>query len=246
MKPEWLDVFSLDDEEGPATPLAAQDAEALASKAVARALPSGGASSALRSPRTLFIAASLGGALALFGAVHGFSSNEAPCLGGPCAGEPATSHPAAMATVTPPDETVASEQPASQVPALEAVPISSLPDAVLDVPPPASAPRGQPTVVETRAASDLLAEANRARGDRDWARAASLYERVMRSRADEAYAATVALASLRVDHLGDPRGALELYERALADRPDGALSAQSKAGAARCRQILSGEEPARP
>ena len=251
MKPDWLDAFSLDDEAGPATPLAAAEAEALASKVVARALPSGGASSIFRGPRALFIAAGLGGGLALFGAIHGFASNEAPCLEGPCAGEPAASPPASVATVAPRAETVpseppASEAPASEVAALEAVPISSLPDATLNAAPAASAPRGQATVVETRAASDLLAEANRARRDREWARAAALYERVMRSQADESYAATVALASLRVDHLEDPRGALDLYERALAHRPGGALSAQAKAGAARCRQILSGEGRPRP
>ncbi len=246
MKSEWLDAFSLDEEEGPATPLAEQEAEALASKAVARALPSAAAASFVRSPRALFIAAGLGGGLALLGAVHGFTSNEAPCLGGPCAGEPVTSAPASIAAVAPSGETLASEPPSPEGAALEAVPISSLPDVTAHVAPPASSLRGPATVVEPREASDLLAAANRARRDREWRRAAALYERVMRSQADESYAATVALASLRVDHLGDPRGALDLYERALEDRPGGALSAQAKAGAARCRRILSREEPARP
>ena len=71
---------------------------------------------------------------------------------------------------------------------------------------------------------------------------AQLYERVMGTRADEAYAATVALASLRLEHEGDPEGALALYERALAMRPEGVLSAQARAGAARCRRTL-GESP---
>ena len=66
-------------------------------------------------------------------------------------------------------------------------------------------------------------------------------ERVMKSQVDESYAATVALASLRLEHLGNPRGALALYESALSARPGGALPAQAEAGAARCRRVLGNE-----
>src|SRR5262249_36873956 len=96
---------------------------------------------------------------------------------------------------------------------------------------------------QSQTASDLLAEANRARRNSEWQRAASLYETVMRSQADESYAATVALASLRFEHFDDPKGALALYERALSTRPGGALSAQAEAGAARCRRAFGSDEP---
>jgi len=243
MKPEWLDAFSLDDAGGPAAPLGREEAQALASKVVARALPSAGAASYLRHPRTAFLAAGLAGALALVGSVQALRSQEAPCVGATCAESAGASAPPLR--VAPPGDgrTTTSAPPRADAPALEAVPIASLPDATANRAAPARRP---PSAVETRTASDLLAEANRARRDRDWTRAAALYERVMQSQADESYAATVALASLRLEHLGDARGALVLYEQALAQRPGGALAAQAEAGAARCRRVLAADERARP
>ena len=50
-----------------------------------------------------------------------------------------------------------------------------------------------------------------------------------------AYVARVAAASLRLDHLGDPAGALALYRGALAG---GALGEEALLGTARCHRAL--------
>src|SRR5262249_48234228 len=89
------------------------------------------------------------------------------------------------------------------------------------------------TMRPTQTPADMLAKANRLRGQREWGQAADLYQRVMTSKTDEAYAATVALAALHLEHLSDPRGALALYERALAMMPNGPLSAQAERGVER-------------
>ena len=120
-------------------------------------------------------------------------------------------------------------------PPIETVAVTSLPNAV-EAPAIAARPAAK---IEPKTASDLLAEANDARRQSKWAEAAAIYERVMRSEADESYAATVALASLRLEHFGDPRGALGLYEKALSARPGGSLTAQAEAGAERCRSAIA-------
>jgi tetratricopeptide (TPR) repeat protein len=87
---------------------------------------------------------------------------------------------------------------------------------------------------------DLLREANRLRAERRWADAERTYARVFEEArgSDEAYAATVAAASLRLERLGRPAQALELYERALAERPAGALAEEAALGVAECRRAL--------
>ena len=246
MKPEWSEAFKLDSESGPAPPLASDEAKALASKIVERALSTSGtvAGSPGRS-RMLVALASAGGAIAVLGLVFAVSSKEEPtCPDGTCADRPASS--AASVPVVVPAAPRGAPAPLDPAP-LETVPVTALPNVAVS---PASAQWSAKAVEEGARArqtpSDLLAEANRARRDREWQRAAALYERVMNSQADESYAATVALASLRLDHLGDPRGALALYERALSAWPGGALSAQAEAGAARCRRVLGDKERASP
>ena len=62
-----------------------------------------------------------------------------------------------------------------------------------------------------------------------------------RSRAappDAAYAAAVAAAALRLERLGRPRDALDLYERVQAERPRGALAEEAAFGVAECRRAL--------
>ncbi len=241
MKPEWLDAFELDSEAGPASPLAPDDAKALASKIVDRALPTGGMGLALRSSRSLFAIAGVGGALTVLGLVYSVRSSE--CVDGTCAGPTIAAAPARSVTAAP-EQPAIDSAPIAPAP-IESVSVNALPNAVASSPSSALAPaKASPRPRET--ASDLLAEANRARGQREWARAATLYERVMGSQVDESYAATVALASLRLEHLGDPRGALTLYERALSSRPGGALSVQAEAGAARCRRVLGEEKHSEP
>jgi hypothetical protein len=48
-----------------------------------------------------------------------------------------------------------------------------------------------------------------------------------------AYVARVAAGSIRLDHLGDARGALQLFREAVAARPGGALEIEARQGIAR-------------
>jgi hypothetical protein len=57
-------------------------------------------------------------------------------------------------------------------------------------------------------------------------------------RSPEAYTARVAAAALHLEHLGDPRGALSLYQAALAGGGSGALSEEARWGIAACNRAL--------
>ncbi|MDF2696767.1 MAG: hypothetical protein K0S65_5150 [Labilithrix sp.] len=223
MKSQWLDDFSLDGDPGPAAPLASDEATVLAASIVERAFTPGGGGGPLRRGKTFLAIATVSGALVVAGLSFHQRAADPRCADGTCGDRAVverSSSPVALPVVRPAES-------------IETVSVTALPDATASAT--ASPPR---PLVAGASPSDLLAEANRARRDHEWTRAASLYERVMGSRADEAYAATVALASLRLEHLDDPRGALDLYERALAIRPGGVLTAQAEAGAARCRRVL--------
>jgi tetratricopeptide (TPR) repeat protein len=91
-------------------------------------------------------------------------------------------------------------------------------------------------------ADDLLQEANRLRGERKWAEAARVYGEVARSRDRRAYAAKVALASLRLEHLGDPAGALALFQAALTEAPRGPLAEEALWGIAASYRVLGDTE----
>jgi tetratricopeptide (TPR) repeat protein len=97
-----------------------------------------------------------------------------------------------------------------------------------------------PAPAPVRDAEDLLLRANRLRAERRWADAEQTYAQVLRAApgSDAAYAAAVAAAALRLERLGRPQAALELYERALADRPGGALAEEAAFGVAECRRAL--------
>ena len=88
--------------------------------------------------------------------------------------------------------------------------------------------------------ADLLRRANGLRKEHKWQDAETTYERVMaRSpHGDEGYAATVAAASIRLDHLGDAAGALRLYRAALSERPSGTLSEEARWGIAEGERVL--------
>lgn len=92
----------------------------------------------------------------------------------------------------------------------------------------------RPRPVETRAAADLLGEANAKRVARQWRESDALYMRVVRRapRSLAAQTALVASASLRLEHLGDPKGAAARFRRALAIAPDGALAEEARWGLA--------------
>ena len=98
----------------------------------------------------------------------------------------------------------------------------------------------KPHPVETRAADDLLGEANAKRAAKQWRESDALYTRVVR-RAPNSLAAQTALvasASLRLEHLGDPRGAATRFRRALAIAPSGALAEEARWGLAEAARAL--------
>jgi hypothetical protein len=111
------------------------------------------------------------------------------------------------------------------------VDVSPAPDGPPRRPPRAAppSPPAPPAPIE-----DLLAEANQARKDRRWRDAEALYEQVRRAHpgTDAAVVATVASASLHLDRLGDPAGALRRFRQALRDRPDGPLAEEARWGVA--------------
>lgn len=81
---------------------------------------------------------------------------------------------------------------------------------------------------------DLLREANALRGQGAFPAAERLYLRVVREhpRSGSAYVANVAAASLRLERLNNPRGALALYRTALRDNPSGSLAPEIRRGIA--------------
>lgn len=95
-------------------------------------------------------------------------------------------------------------------------------------------------VQTTRDAADLLRMANELRGRRRWREAEAAYRAVLRAApgGDDAYAAAIAAASLDLEHLGNPRGALRLFRDALAARPSGALAEEARYGIAEAYRAL--------
>jgi tetratricopeptide (TPR) repeat protein len=98
----------------------------------------------------------------------------------------------------------------------------------------------KPRPPETRETADLLGEANAKRAAKQWRESDALYTRVVR-RAPKSLAAQTALvasASLRLEHLGDPRGAATRFRRALAIAPSGALAEEARWGLAEAARAL--------
>ncbi|MBI4509798.1 MAG: tetratricopeptide repeat protein [Deltaproteobacteria bacterium] len=93
---------------------------------------------------------------------------------------------------------------------------------------------------------DLLAQANRLRAARRWQEADTVYRQVIAKfpGTTSAHVARVASASLHLEHLDDPRGALRLYEGALRGTPSGALTEEARYGIAESHRALGspGEE----
>jgi hypothetical protein len=87
---------------------------------------------------------------------------------------------------------------------------------------------------------DLLRAASRLRAQRRWRDAEGVYAQVAATvpGSEPAYAATLAAASLRLEHLGDARGALRLFEAALRRRPDGGLAEEARFGVAEAYRAL--------
>lgn len=91
---------------------------------------------------------------------------------------------------------------------------------------------------ETRTTEDWLAAANTLRGERRWREAEAAYVAAVEAAPSSrsAYVARLSAAALRLEHLGDPRGALALYT--LAADADGELDAPAELGVARSHRAL--------
>jgi len=86
-------------------------------------------------------------------------------------------------------------------------------------------------------AAELLAEAQALRAARDWQGAAAAYGAIVDSHggSTEARSAAISAATIRLDHLGDPRGALRMFDGYLARHGAGALAQEAAWG--RCRAL---------
>jgi hypothetical protein len=209
----------LDDAPGPAQPIDAARAEAIVAAAIAKHAETR-VVSIRRRPRRAWVYA-LAAALALlaFGALaaivrHARVAEPAP----PPIASVAIAATAPVAT-QPPVLDPAAPAIATTEPTTAAAPVVSAP-----VEPPA----------------DLLRAANELRSHRKWSEASATYERVLARdpHGSEGYTATVAAASLRLEHLNDARGALKLYRAALAERPNGTLAEESRWGVAEAERAL--------
>lgn len=141
--------------------------------------------------------------------------------------------PQAAPPAPTPSPAPAMTPPAPPAPA----PAEVAPIAVAPTPP---TPRARPVERDDAPAADLLARANQARKDRAWRDADALYRRVAARFAgtDAAVVAQLASATLHLEHLGDARGALATYRRALAARPGGELGEEARWGVAEATRAL--------
>src|SRR5262245_32024288 len=114
--------------------------------------------------------------------------------------------------------------------------------------PRAPEPRAKPAAVRAAAPApapetsprDMLQQANDLRAQRQWLAATQIYEKTLRTfpgRA-EAYSAMVAAGVLRLDQLGDPKGALALFSSAVRARPRGPLAEEARWGAIQAHRAL--------
>jgi tetratricopeptide (TPR) repeat protein len=141
----------------------------------------------------------------------------------------------------PADEALAPE-PAPAPPPPEVAPLAEDPaddEIVIDMP----AHRKRPHAAPAREAEDLLARANALRGERRWREADDVYQEVARRypKSGAAHVALTASGALHLEHLGDPRGARVLFQRALAADADGPLAGEARWGLARAARALGDE-----
>jgi tetratricopeptide (TPR) repeat protein len=89
-------------------------------------------------------------------------------------------------------------------------------------------------------ADDLLQIANKQRQQERWREAEQTYRRVymLYPNSSSAYVAAIAAASIRLERLNNPRGALSLYTEAMSVEPNGSLDIEARLGIARSWQAL--------
>jgi hypothetical protein len=247
---EPMDDFKLpvDDEPGPAPPLSEDRVRMLARAIVDRHLnepPPPPPQSGFR-----LWAAATGAVIAVAAAVT-IAHKQGPRDSAP----PPPVNPAVTPPTMPTEAPVVSPVTAAPLSATE--PASPSPE--LSPPPPVrEKAKAAPPVVEKTPAlrvtsapaaapllpEDLLLLANGHRAGRRWTEATETYEKVIAvaPRSSEAYVARTAAASLRLEHLGDARGALALYTAARTERPRGALSEEVDWGIAECHRALGNRD----
>jgi tetratricopeptide (TPR) repeat protein len=100
--------------------------------------------------------------------------------------------------------------------------------------------REVPAVQAPQTKRDLLIDANQLRQKKQWSRAEKAYAQVAQKfpGSDEAYTASIAAAALRLEHLDDADGALELYSSASKARRDGPLAEEALFGMAGAYRAL--------
>lgn len=100
------------------------------------------------------------------------------------------------------------------------------------------------TVKESSKPEDLLRQANAFRSAGQWKEAEGLYLRVIRAEPSSlaAYVARVASGSLRLEHLGDARGALRQFQDAVRLQPGGMLDPEARHGVAEAHRALGDTE----
>jgi hypothetical protein len=121
----------------------------------------------------------------------------------------------------------------------EARPVEVAPVETSRAPEPRAKPVPRPAVAEA-SPHDMLQQANDLRAQRQWLAATQVYEKTLHTfpgRA-EAYSATVAAGVLRLDQLGDPKGALALFTSAVRARPRGPLAEEARWGAIQAFRAL--------
>jgi TolA-binding protein len=86
----------------------------------------------------------------------------------------------------------------------------------------------------------MLQKANDLRAQHQWFAATQIYEQTIRTFPNraEAYSATVAAGALRLDQLGDARGALDLFSSAIRARPRGMLAEEARWGVVQSYRAL--------
>jgi tetratricopeptide (TPR) repeat protein len=210
---------ALDSRDGPANPLSPSDSAALVERAVGRVLTKAKGPRILRlrwlGLAAIAVAASAGAATWV--AQQRTTANVA------------ASAPPVPASALAPGR-VYQPHPVAETPVAEPQPSAPRRPAS----PAATAPSTERTKVT---AADGIGAANELRRAGRWQEAEAMYREVATNfpSAPEAYVASMAAAALRLEHLGDPAGALGLY-RSLAR--GGSLGVEAMFGIARCHRAL--------
>ncbi|ADO70806.1 tetratricopeptide repeat protein [Stigmatella aurantiaca] len=225
----WDLLSPLDDRSGPARRISRQKAADMVRAALdaAEQTPPPSRPVSRRWPRAAWVGGSI---LVAAAAVAGIGR----LMGEPPPAPPSAGESPMPADVSPP---AAPEAPAPAH--VEPPPEEAREDTQEALPPP-EPPRKESRPARILAPEDLLRMANAHRIAGRWKEAEALYQRVIRAhpKGMSAYVARVASGSLRLEHLGDARGALRQFQEALRQQPNGVLSHEASHGVAEAWRAL--------